>query len=251
MTKKRSIQRRRNRRGRLQTGICAVVCVILIAPLLSACGATATPVPPTEAPAAQVAPTAVPATATPEIEAVAPLAASGGLEEQTLDIGYYAGPGADAHKRIGPDFADYTQGKVDITVEDIDRQTFDAKMTTAMQSGEEIWDVMVGLNLALKQMTEAGWLEPLDDYMADPELFNADLYNYEDFPEALRDLLSYDGKTYMIAQAPSVPMVFYRTDLLEKYGVDEPPEEGWSWTELREAAITVHEGLQADGETET
>ncbi len=54
----------------------------------------------------------------------------------------------------------------------------------------------------------------------------------------------------MIAQAPSVPMLMYRKDILEKYGVAEPPEDGWSWDELRENATTVHAGLQADGETD-
>ncbi len=207
-------------------------------------------------PAPTATPTSVPATVAPTVpvlpvDAVAPLAAGGLLPEAEIIVAYYEGPEADRHLTFAPGFTPYSQGKVQVQVETLARETLDSKFSTAMQAGEYIWDAVATFNLNLKQIAEAGWIEPLNQFMDDPELFNAAQYDLEDFPAVLRDMISYNGQIYMLPQEGTAAMFFYRKDLFEKWGIADPPAEGYSWKALREVALQVKEKLAADGMTQT
>ncbi len=56
-----------------------------------------------------------------------------------------------------------------------------------------------------------------------------------------------DGKLLGIPWFTDAGLLFYRTDLLEKYGYDAPPA---TWEELTEMAQTVQDGERAEGNTE-
>lgn len=56
---------------------------------------------------------------------------------------------------------------------------------------------------------------------------------------------SIHGELMAIPLFTDVGVIFYRRDLLEKYGID-PPE---TWSELEAAALTIQEGERADGVT--
>lgn len=205
------------------------------------------------APAPTAAPTSVAATNAPTLptDAVAPLAAGGQLPASEIIVAYYEGPEADRHLAFAPDFTPYSQGKVQVQVETLARETLDSKLATAMQAGEYVWDAVATFNLNLKQIAEAGWIEPLNQYMDDPQLFNAAAYDLEDFPAVLRDMITYNGQLYMLPQEGTAAMFFYRKDLFEKWGLAAPPAEGYSWTQLREVALQVKEKLAQDGMTQT
>ena len=68
--------------------------------------------------------------------------------------------------------------------------------------------------------------------MKDKELFDAEAYNNDDFPKALRDVFTYDGEQMLMVQEASGLLFNYRKDLLQKYGVPEPPLEGYDWDTL-------------------
>jgi ABC-type glycerol-3-phosphate transport system substrate-binding protein len=87
--------------------------------------------------------------------------------------------------------------------------------------------------------------------MADTNLFDAAAYNLADFPESLLNLFKTDGKQYELPQEASTLMFFYRTDMLEKYGVEPPPITGYSFDELRDAALKIQEGINAEGLADT
>jgi trehalose/maltose transport system substrate-binding protein len=77
-----------------------------------------------------------------------------------------------------------------------------------------------------------------------------DLYEYgaadvaaEHFPAIIKNN-TVDGKLIGIPWFTDAGMLYYRTDLLEKYGYDAPPAD---WQELQEMAQTIQDGERADG----
>lgn len=91
---------------------------------------------------------------------------------------------------------------------------------------------------------KAGWVEPLDPYLNDPELTNLEWYDTSDFIPAVWQAHHWDGKSFGPGATGTgnlwaIPITIesyilaYRKDLFEKYGVAEVPT---TWPELKEAA---------------
>lgn len=76
----------------------------------------------------------------------------------------------------------------------------------------------------------AGWLMPLDDYFTESEI-NA-------FPQAQIKSNTVNGKLYAIPWMLDSHVLWYRKDMLEKYGFEAPD----TWDELIEQAQTIKEG---------
>ena len=81
----------------------------------------------------------------------------------------------------------------------------------------------------------AGWAEPLDAYFASEEE-KAD-YLAQFLPGVVA-ANTVDGQLYALPGYTDAQFLYYRTDLLEKYGF-EPPT---TWAELKEQALTIMEG---------
>jgi len=248
--------------------------------LLAACSPAAAPAPtagpakPTEAPkpaapaattaaapaAAPAATQAAPAAAKPADAAkpvaatgkpVIPLAASGGFKETTIRILFQTGPEGDAHTRLSPKFTEYTQGKVKVEIEEGGRgDAYDAKFISALQAKSSAWDVLHDTGPRFLGSGPAGFFAPLGKFMADKELFDAEAYNNDDFPKALRDVFSYNGEQMLMVQEASGMLFNYRKDLLQKYGVPEPPLDGYDWDTLMGHLKTIQDGLQKDGKSD-
>ncbi|GJM40465.1 MAG: putative ABC transporter-binding protein [Ardenticatenaceae bacterium] len=77
-----------------------------------------------------------------------------------------------------------------------------------------------------------------------------DLYEYGaadvagDHFDAIIENNTVDGKLIGIPWFTDAGLLYYRTDLLEKYGYDGPPA---TWAEMEEMATTIQEGERAEG----
>lgn len=92
------------------------------------------------------------------------------------------------------------------------------------------------------------WPGDLSDFMLD-------LYQFEGFEEAasehfpaiIENNTTLNGELLAIPWFTDVGLLYYRTDLLDKYGFDSPPE---TWAELEEMALTIQEGERSESSNE-
>lgn len=65
----------------------------------------------------------------------------------------------------------------------------------------------------------AGWIDPLDTYLADAKLTDKDWFAYEDILEGWRQATSMDGKPYGIPYDGEATIQVYRKDVYDKLGL--------------------------------
>ncbi|HXF63505.1 MAG TPA: ABC transporter substrate-binding protein [Caldilineaceae bacterium] len=86
------------------------------------------------------------------------------------------------------------------------------------------------------------WPGILAEHLVDLTPYVGDAIN--DYFPAIVENNTVDGALVGIPWFTDAGLLYYRTDLLEKYGYDGPPE---TWAELEEMATTIQEGERAEG----
>jgi trehalose/maltose transport system substrate-binding protein len=87
------------------------------------------------------------------------------------------------------------------------------------------------------------WSGALSDYLVDLRpYFSGELSNED--PQVLASYIV-QGKLIAIQYHPSMGVLFYRADLLERYGYSAPPR---TWEELETMAVRIQNGERARGE---
>lgn len=162
-----------------------------------------------------------------------------------ITVALQVGPEADAHKRLANEF-ERQHPNIRVQIEEIARSVYSTQMSTALSGGSDQYDVVMFSTAHFPLWQAGGWIEPLNGYLDSPD-FDRATYDLEDFPSGIRNIFTRDGQLYGLPQEASAYLLFYRKDILRRYGVQEPPEEGWSWTEYIEAARRIQEGLVGDG----
>lgn len=94
-------------------------------------------------------------------------------------------------------------------------------------------------------VVSAGYLEPLDEFLADPNLVASD-FDMNDFLPLLVEKATYEGKVYGIPMYANVLVGFYRKDLFEEKGLQYPQ----SLEEFVETAKKLTLDTDGDGKTD-
>ncbi|MBI9051611.1 MAG: extracellular solute-binding protein [Anaerolineaceae bacterium] len=113
------------------------------------------------------------------------------------------------------------------------------KLITEFSTQSGAFDV-IGLDQPwVAEFAAAGYLEPLDGYISAEDK--------ADFFPAYLQLESYNGNLYGIPHYMFAPIMFYRPDLLEKYGIRIPSlDEPMTKDEFINACQAIREGEGAD-----
>jgi multiple sugar transport system substrate-binding protein len=97
-------------------------------------------------------------------------------------------------------------------------------------------DLFAGMMKTAYQYDKAGWLEPLDKYVNNPELTHPD-FDFADFVPRTNPVIN--GRLIGISNSANPQLLMYRKDLFAKYGIKVPT----NWAELEAAAKTLKANL--------
>lgn len=97
---------------------------------------------------------------------------------------------------------------------------------------------VIAMDIAwIAQMAASNWLEPLGSYNIDTSAFFGNIIRLAD---------TYDGNIIGLPLFVDAGVLYYRTDLLNHHGYDNPPR---TWSELLQMATKVQEAVRSDNES--
>jgi len=108
-------------------------------------------------------------------------------------------------------------------------------LSTVLTSKSSAIDVMLIDVIRPAQYAASGWAEPLDGYFASKDAEKTYLASFLSGPVSADTV---DGKLYAIPAFTDAQFLYYRKDLLDKYGF-QPPK---TWEELKNQALTIMKG---------
>ncbi|WP_298859977.1 sugar ABC transporter substrate-binding protein [uncultured Sulfitobacter sp.] len=126
------------------------------------------------------------------------------------------------------DFTEKTGHEVEwVTLEE---NVLRQRVTTDITTKGGSFDIMTIGMYETPIWAKNGWLVPMDNLSAE--------YNADDILPAMRNGLSYEGTMYAAPFYGESSMVMYRTDLMEKAGMEMPTAPTWEFIRDAAAAMT-------------
>jgi multiple sugar transport system substrate-binding protein len=110
-------------------------------------------------------------------------------------------------------------------------------LTVALASRQHDPDLFLLDVVWIAQFARSGWLMPLDTAGALPRQIDSVF-----FPSIIRSCDVIDSTLVALPVFLDVALLYYRTDLLQRYGYDAPPR---TWEQLRVMAETIQRGERA------
>nr|BFF18777.1 hypothetical protein GCM10025730_22980 [Promicromonospora thailandica] len=163
----------------------------------------------------------------------------GGSDDSTIKVAYQKfGNFTQADELFKDVKADFEEANPGITVElvpiEAQQNDYFTKLALMNRSPSTAPDVMYEDTYMIKSDVEAGYLAPLDDYLAEWD-------EWDQFVDSAKEAgAGDDGKTYGVSMGTDTRGLWFNKDVLAKAGL---PED-WaptSWDDLLEAARTIKE----------
>ena len=139
-----------------------------------------------------------------------------GTEIRVLSVTGQFTPNLEVHL---PEFEEQTG--IIVNMEQYAEAQLHQKCVTEFLAGNSTADaLMLNPTTNLLAYTKNNWLEPLDNYVNDPEKIGD--WDWEDFTPGTFPRCYYDDTLYAIPILGGRSVMFYRTDILEQHGLEPP-----------------------------
>ena len=167
----------------------------------------------------------------------------------TIKLAYMAGyPFNQIVKQINAEFTELTGIKVEMNAVNYGESI--GKYMREMATGTAAHDLYDVEGHAAAQF--AAYCVPIEKFENNPKLADPN-FNKADIYPTLLEGMSYDNKLFSYPQLNTNAGIYFRKDLLAKYGVKEPtlgPENEWGLDEYYAAAKALTKDLDGDGKTD-
>jgi len=134
------------------------------------------------------------------------------------------------------DFGNQTGIKVDMLRQPTDTDMRRQGLVTSLRSARADPDVFLMDVAWLGQFAASGWLEPLDSYVKSSQL-NLDVF----FEKVVSLADKHSGQLVALPVYVDGGILYYREDLLKKYGIEKPPQ---TWQQLVTQAQKVQKEVR-------
>lgn len=194
------------------------------------------------------------------LSAVAVLAVALGMScaqpQREVHVALFKSPAVDAAQALVPEFERETGIKVILDI--LPYSELLDKVQTTFLAKSSLYDVVMADCIWIPKFAAAGYLQPIDAYLADSHLTPED-YNAPDLIPSVADYLGKypaGGTTYGLPFMTNSHVLAYRRDLYERYlkptGLRAPGKtigEAWTWDEYFKAAkiLTMPDPTAPDG----
>jgi len=166
---------------------------------------------------------------------VALLLASCGSERSQVTIMIGGAPAELDHwEQLAREFTARSGVEVNLMRQPTDTDQRRQSLIIPLKAGESDPDVFLMDIIWIAQFAASGWLEGLDGYAARDRF---DLGSF--FPDMIEQVDRFQGNLVALPVYVDAGLLYYRTDLLSKYGYTAPPQ---TWDELTRIAAQVQEG---------
>jgi len=160
--------------------------------------------------------------------ALSALALPSAAQDTTLTIATVNNGDMIRMQGLTDDFIEKNPG-IDVEWVTLEENVLRQRVTTDIATKGGQYDVMTIGTYEVPIWGKQGWLVALDDL--------PDSYDVDDLLPAIRSGLTVDGTLYAVPFYGESSMVMYRTDLMEKAGLEMPDAPSWDF--IREAAAAM------------
>ncbi len=108
---------------------------------------------------------------------------------------------------------------INVEIEVYDEPTARQRLVLDATAGTGAYDITSGSFWNMPEFVKAGWLEPLDDYVANKA---DDWLVFSDIPTGAIESMTIDGELYALPHTIIGGMFFYRTDVFDELGLSAP-----------------------------
>jgi multiple sugar transport system substrate-binding protein len=134
-------------------------------------------------------------------------------------------------EKLLEEYKQSTGENVNVIVQPTDSDQRRQGLVISLQAKQPDPDVFMMDVVWISQFVKSGWVEPLDEYI-NKSNFDTSAF----FSKVLNLADKYDGKLYALPVNIDGGLLYYRKDLLEKYGYNNPPQ---TWQQLADISDTT------------